>query len=236
MRKVYTWLPLCAAFWLSSCELTSKKSYDFVAYSNSPVQHGTYLELGFRTVYDDLFYEIESPSGYIYDEATVEILEASFTEAGEYTLIAYDGDRVERRKIFVEVIPDSVSCTPDVNTLRSDVSNVFMDFTNVHGKVLNDDYEISAYSNTGDLYLEFYTSDEPQGNRTYTSAVGGFGKGSEVRVRALTQGAGALYGKTEQSVHVHEENGIRYISLCDFEMTTTGGSFDVLVNAKLKLD
>jgi hypothetical protein len=236
MKRIALLFPVIAFLGLSSCDFVSKEEYQFVPYSNSPVQNGAYLELGFEQVYDDVLYEITTPSGYVVDQSYYEVSGASFVEEGEYTLRAFDDEHRVTRSVFVEVIPDSVDCTPPVNTLRSNFSNVSMDFTNVSGKVFNDTYEIKAYSSTGDVYLDFYTEEKPRGNRTYESTFGSFGQAYQVSVRATAQGVGAINGRTKQKVHVYQENGSTYLSLCDFKMTTSTGGFEVIANINLRLD
>lgn len=221
----------------TSCNVLNSEDYDFEVYSNSPVKTNEYLKFGFKERNSNFIYEITYPDGSIKNGYEVESTNASFADAGTYLFKAYGEDNV-KRSLVIEVISDSVTCTPPNNTLRSNVLNFKMNYYAVNGNSRSSAYEVVANSFEGDLRLTFNGSEKPEGNRTYVCRNSGsnfFGI-ADVEIKAVAQGGGSFYGKTNQPIHLLNVNGETHITMCDFIFVNNFGQGSAVADVNLVLE
>lgn len=237
-KSLLALLGLVACTGTSCKELTKSNHKDFRMrlITNSPVKAGEEVWMKVDSVFDDYTYELRLPDEHTGFSTKFQADKASFTHIGWYKVTARaDNNFMAVDSIYLDVLPDSITCTPEVNKLRSN-TNVAMDFRNVYGHVNPvDEYEITANSSTGDMYLIFAMQHQPEPGRTYfcSSPADGFKPQDEVEVYFTWGSFGSrFYGNKGEAVHLTEENGKLVVSLCDFKMSSSVYG-DIVVNARL---
>lgn len=220
---------------LSSClgEKESKFDFNLILETNSPVNFDESLSVAVQETFSDYTYDMIPPNGWSGYDTYYDKDNARFSDKGWYVVHAYGPEgRTVSDSVYVDVIPAQVPCSPSVDQLRSSSLGLDMNFTYVNGRVnFTDFYEVTANSSNGDFYVEFGHEFRPEGDRTYVSqGQTSFLTSDEVSV-GMTRGVWWTGGKG-QYVHVTEENGKTYVTLCDFEMNSSAGS--VTIDARLE--
>lgn len=242
VKKLFTPV-LAVSMLLSSCENFKDKQNDKFDFklkltTNAPVKFNEELKVKVDEVFDDYRYEMTLPGNISGDLTSFHTATARFSNEGWYKIAAYGDGKPILDSVYVDVIAEPVPCSPAINTLRSNVVNIAMDFYGVGGRVSgSDQYEVDANSSSGDLNLSFGHEEKPAGNRTYiTAQMSGFNSADQVSAYIVVAGGinVTYYAEAGQYVHVSEENGQTMITLCNFKMISQYG--ETIVNARLELD
>jgi hypothetical protein len=217
---------------ITSCEnilSSGNEAFELVLVGDTAVKNNEKLSIGVKETFDGYYYELFVPmfstpfSGHSYSEDF-----ATVRNQGWYKVRASRDGRYEEDSLYVHVIPDSVPCDVETNRIISN-SSINYTFGQINGSPYFDDYRVEGYNFQADLYILFANINEKPKPGTYIS---------EPCHELDTEGYAcvrinvgfSVYGKSGQKIHVFEENGKTYISLCDFELD--GG---IIADAKFEI-
>ncbi len=224
---------------ITSCEIKENNSVRRIApdvRSNSPVAFGEELKVFTLNSTEEHYYEMTFPDGRSGSLSDYTSAEARFSEEGLYIVSSYDDEGfIGKDSVFVDILPEPVSCTPDINKLTSPTAGVGMSFTFVGSRSEGGDQRrVYANSSSGDFDMVFGHPEDPAKESTYICRQqSSFNTADEVSV-SMNLG-GTLYGGTPgQYVNVSVENDKTYFTLCDFEMSR--GNTKFIISTRLELD
>ena len=188
--------------------------------SNSPVTAGENIELSSSVIYPLATYYWTGPNGFVSHEPTLQF-QSSAENAGVYTLSIGEGlcSSATATSTFV-VNPITVPCNP-ANDTASNSAFASMNFYSVNAAVVQDHYEITCNSLTGDMRIIFANANIPTEGK-YTICSSCPDSFMEPNFAGVTMVTNSTYCRAQPGdVYVRFIDGHISASFCD--LTFSGG-------------
>lgn len=198
--------------------------------SNRPVPYGSELWVKIEPELEDYDYKLYLPDGSLHTSTSFEVAEARSIHEGFYKVEVSGSNRFTCvDSMYLEVLPASITCNPQVNTLSG---WPLQSFRQVRDWVDNNgQYNVVALSSEAELYITF-PDDEKARESTYRSNPYTSVPDKDEVVVSMVKGFELWFGKKGERLHVTEEDGYTYFTFCDFEML---GSSETSLDCRIRL-
>ncbi len=223
----------------TSCEDFRKKNrpdYRLKLVTNAPVAINERLTVHVENVLADNTYQLTLPNGQVYPYSSIEINNVTLEHGGWYKVKATAADYTSTQdSVYVKILPAAIPCSPAVNKLTCPLK-FNMTFNEVVQGQSGSSYFVRGKSTFGNFTVWFDHPEKPVSAATYLSS---YNISTPYRGRAMAYVTSTYGGQSYdyfiesgQQIHVSEENGTFFITLC--ELALVGGQNGELVTTRIE--